>query len=193
MKANRKQVAARFRGLARAFGGIGRRATGRSVEEAALDYHEAAERAGVLLVEAHQSGLLPEVPGLAKLLARDLDAARLFKQFHGYEVNTAALLTGCCEPPPADAVLTCGLLPRLLPDNAIFRPRSYRGNDGGKEALLTELERAREACKWIAAQIDGRRGDESPAPKSRSATKTSAKTASRLAKARRNSRTKTPR
>jgi hypothetical protein len=190
MQSNRKRIAVKFQGLARAFGGMGRRVPARSVEDVALDYHEAAQRAGILLVEAYRTGLLPKVPGLARLLDRGLDGARLFKQFHGYEVSAAVLLSGCLEPSPGDAALTCGLLPQLLPDHPVFRPQSYRGKNPDKQALLTELRRAREACKWLAARIGGQGGDESPVSRGRSAGKATTKDLADFANTRRKRKTK---
>lgn len=163
MQSSPKKMAANFRGLARAFGGLRRKWQTRPIEDVALDYHEAAKRAGTLLIEAHRTGLLPNIPGLAKLVSRGLDEARLFKQFHGYEVNTAVLLSGGGEPQPHDAELTCGLLPQLLPDHPAFHPQSYRGKSPDQEALLTELRRAQEACKWLGAQIIGGVSEGSPA------------------------------
>jgi hypothetical protein len=170
-----------------------RRAAARSVEDVALDYHEAAQRAGHLLVEAYRTGLLPKIPGLAKLVSRGLDEARLFRQFHGYEVNAGILLSGCpCKSGSRDAALTCGLLPQLLPDHPVFRARSYSDRSPDREALLIELRRAREACKWLAAQIGGRSGGQAPSPKAQFARKTTAKPAAGIAKTRGRRKTKTP-
>jgi hypothetical protein len=171
MQSGPKKMAANFRGLARVFGGMRRKWQSLPIEDIALDYHEAAKRAGTLLVEAYRTGLLPGIPGLPKLVSRGLDEARLFKQFHGYEVNTAVLLSGHDESQPGNTGLTCGLLPQLLPDHPAFQPQSYRGKSSDQQALLTELRRAQEACKWLAAQITGRVNDKSPAAKTGSAGK----------------------
>lgn len=171
MQSSPKKMAAKFRGLARAFGGLRRKWQARPIEDVALDYHDAAKRAGTLLIEAYRAGLLPGIPGLPKLVSRGLDEARLFKQFHGYEVNTAVLLSGHDKSQPGNTGLTCGLLPQLLPDHPAFQPQSYRGKSPEQEALLTESRRAQEACKWLAAQIISRVSEKSPASKTRSPAK----------------------
>jgi hypothetical protein len=190
MQPHRKRTAVNFRALAKELGKMARGAPARSAEDVAFDYHDAAERAGALLVEAHRRGLLPKVPGLARLVNRDLDPALLFRQFHGYEVNTAVLLSGCREPQPRDAALTCGLLPQLLPAHPVFRPRSYRGATADTEAVLAELRRAAEACKWLAAQI-GNQGGPPPAPDGKPGRKTTAKALADFADTRRSRETKT--
>jgi hypothetical protein len=191
MQSGEKQLAGKFRGLARTFGGLGRRAQATSAEDVAFDYYQAAQRAGTLLREACRSGLLPEIPGLAKLVARKIDEARLFKQFHGFEVNAAVLLSGCCETKPDSAAVTCGLLPQLLPGHPAFRPRSYRGKTPEQEALLTELRRAREACRWLADQIAGSDREAPPGSKRRPVKKATRRVPAPVAKTGRKYRTKT--
>jgi hypothetical protein len=172
IQADRKRMAVGFRALAKEFGRLGQGVPARSMEDTALDYHDAAQRAGALLVVAYRAGLLAKIPGLARLIGRRMDEARLFKQFHGYEVNVGVLLSGRPgSPPPRDAAMTCGLLPQLLPDDPVFRGRTYSGKNADKQALRTELRRAAKACKWLAERIVAATSEQPPAAKGRSGKK----------------------
>jgi len=155
MPFNRKQAATGFQKLAKEFAGIVPQAAASLAEEVALDYQEAARRAGALLTETYRAGLLAKIPGLAKLIARNMESARLFRQFHGYEVNVGILLSGRSQGARSrDAAITCGLLPQLLPNHPAFRRKAYRGKSPDKQAMLTELQRAAAACLWLADQVE---------------------------------------
>ena len=190
MQPEKKRIVVELRGLARSFGGMSRKVSDRSAEDMAVDYQNAARQGGTLLIDAFRAGLLPKTPGLARLIARDLDEARLFRQFHGYEDNAAVLLSGVSKPKPGEAAVTCGLLPQLLPEHPVFRSRSYRGRSPEREALLTDLRRAREACVWLAARIAGQGEGESAATKRRPAKKTIAKPSAKASKTRQKCKTK---
>jgi hypothetical protein len=169
MASDRKCVIANFQALAEEFGSMISLVPQRAAEDIALDYHDAAQRAGALLDEACRAGLLAKVPGLVKLVDRGMDAARLFRQFHGYEVNAAVLLPRRSRKPgPGSAALTCGLLPQLLPNHPVFGQREVRDHNPDQQAILAELQRAQAACDFLAAQV-------APVPKIRSAKKPTTK------------------
>jgi hypothetical protein len=176
--------------LAEEFGRIASGAPAGSLEDVALDYHDAAERAGTVLMEAYRAGLLAKIPGLAKLIGRGLEPARLFKQFHGYEVNVGVLLSA--RPAGArarDTSMTCGLLPQLLPDHPVFRRRAFRGKNADRRALMAELRRAAEACKWLAEQTSAEVGDQPEASRGRTRKKAAAKALANSANTRRTRKT----
>ena len=154
MRSGRKHWVIGFRKLASAFQGLIPGVPDRPIEDVAMDYRDYAREAGELLVAAYDPGLLARIPGLAKLMERKMEPARLFRQFHGYEVNAAVLLP---VPPgeggPGSLPLTCGLLPQLLADHPVFRRQVYRGNNPDAEAMVTELHRAAEACNWLCEVI----------------------------------------
>jgi hypothetical protein len=186
MQSDRKRIASEIRALAKEFSRIASCAPAGSPADVALAYHDVAERGGALLIEAYQAGLLVEVPGLAKLIDRGLEPARLFKQFHGYEVNVGVLLSGDSpDSQSRDTAMTCGLLPQLLPSHPVFRSKAYRGKNANKRALLTELRRAAEACKWLAEQTIAGGREPAVASKSRRGKKTVVKVLADCAKTRR--------
>ena len=79
MKSNRKRVATTFRGLARTFGGLDRRAAARSVEDVALDYHEAAQRAGEVHRRSPWLTRAESIPWAALLVSEQT------RQFYAYK------------------------------------------------------------------------------------------------------------
>ncbi len=172
-------MASGFRALANKFAGITTGARSQSLEDAALEYHDTAGRAGTLLAESYRAGLLADIPGLAKLIGRHLEPARLFKQFQGYEVNVGFLLSvSSSDSQPRDAAVTCGLLPQLLGDHPVFRRRTYQGKNADRQAFETELQRATEACKWLAGKIVAA-GKAPSSTKSRSGKKSRTKAAAK--------------
>ena len=150
-----KCVAANFQAIGEEFLAIVRGAAGRTVEEVASDYQDAAQRAGDLLIDACQCQLLQDIPDLAKLVAKDANGARLFRDFHGYEVNAGVLLPlRPDDHEPRHAAITCGLLPKLFPDDPVFHPHRYDHKDAERQAMTVNLVRAAAACRFLAMTLD---------------------------------------